>query len=98
VKGPTGLAVQSITSADAAVVLVAVVEHLDAVASLLECPRALGLNSYTPELTNITVKQLLFANRRMVTATVLQPEMDLLKAGRTEEATSKADRYSVELL
>jgi hypothetical protein len=40
VKGPTGLAVQSITSADAAVVLVAVVEHLDAVASLLECPGA----------------------------------------------------------
>jgi hypothetical protein len=54
--------------------------------------------SYTPELTNIAVKQLLFANRRMVTATVLRPKMDLLKAGRTEEATSKADWYSLELL
>jgi hypothetical protein len=43
-NGLTSLAGQSVTSADAAVVLVAVVEHFDAVATLLECPAALGLS------------------------------------------------------
>ncbi len=38
-RGPTSLTVQPVTSADAPV-LVTVVEYLDAVTSLLECPAA----------------------------------------------------------
>ena len=44
--------------------------------SLLKCPAACGLScgpSHTPQLAEIMVKQVLFANRWMVTATVPRP-------------------------